>query len=40
MEHDTQAVRSGRPYVFTDLPRRRGLDDVIRFLIVNGGLRE
>lgn len=40
MEHDTRHVRSGRPYVFTDLPRRRGLDDVIRFLIINGGLGE
>ena len=40
MEHDTQAVRNGRPYVFTDLPRRRGLDDIVRFLIANGGLRQ
>ncbi|HUE46236.1 MAG TPA: urease accessory protein UreG [Aestuariivirgaceae bacterium] len=40
MERDTQAVRSGRPYVFTDLPRRRGLGDIVRFLIINGGLRE
>jgi urease accessory protein len=38
MEHDTRQARAGRPYVFTDLLRRRGLDDVIRFLSVNGGL--
>ena len=40
MEHDTQAARGRRPYVFTDLPRRRGLDEVIRFLTISGGLRE
>jgi urease accessory protein len=38
MEADTRQARAGRPYVFTDLLRRRGLDDVIRFLSVNGGL--
>ena len=39
MEADTRQARAGRPYVFTDLLRRRGLDDVIQFLSVNGGLR-
>ena len=39
MEDDTRAARAGRPYVFTDLLRQRGLHDVIHFLSVNGGLR-
>jgi urease accessory protein len=39
MEEDTRRARGIRPYVFTDLLRRRGLDDVIQFLSVNGGLR-
>ena len=39
MEADTRLARAGRPYVFTDLLRRRGLDDVIRFLSASGGLR-
>jgi len=38
MEEDTRRARGVRPYVFTDLLRRRGLEDVIQFLVVNGGL--
>ena len=40
MERDTQKVRGGRPYVFTDLPRREGLDKVIAFIEKAGGLAE
>jgi urease accessory protein len=38
METDTQKARSGRPYVFTDLLRQRGLMDVVNFIEKNGGL--
>jgi len=40
MEADTRQARAGRPYVFTDLLRRRGLDEVARFLVNSGGLRK
>jgi len=32
MEADTRNVRGGRPYVFTDLLRGKGLDEVIAFI--------
>lgn len=38
METDTRTVRDGRPYVFSDLLRRRGLDAIIDFIEVQGGL--
>jgi urease accessory protein len=38
MGEDTRVARGGRPFVFTDLPRRRGLDDGIGFLERAGGL--
>src|SRR5690606_11040403 len=38
MEADTQRVREGRPYVFTDMLRRDGLDEVIAFIEKAGGL--
>ena len=38
MESDTRRVRDGRPYVFTDLLRRTGLDEVIAFIETAGGL--
>lgn len=38
MEADTKQARAERPYVFTDLLRRNGLDDIIKFIEVNGGL--
>ena len=38
MEADTQRVREGRPYVFTDMLRRDGLDKVIAFIEKQGGL--
>jgi urease accessory protein len=39
MERDTRTVRGTRPYVFTDLLRRKGLDEVIAFIEKAGGLR-
>ncbi len=38
MESDTKKARSGRPYVFTDLLRLKGLEDVQNFIVKNGGL--
>ncbi len=32
MQRDTQAMRGERPFVMTDLHRRQGLDQVIRFI--------
>jgi urease accessory protein len=40
MEADTQRMRAGRPYVFTDMLRRKGLDRIVEFLEEAGGLRE
>lgn len=39
MEADTKRVRAGRPHVFTDLLRQKGLDAVIAFLEREGGLQ-
>lgn len=39
MESDTLVVRGGRPFVFTDLPRRHGLSQVMQFVETAGGLR-
>jgi urease accessory protein len=39
MESDTRRVREGRPFVFTDLLRRDGLDDIIAFIEKVGGLQ-
>jgi urease accessory protein len=38
MESDTQRMRAGRPYVFSDLLRRKGLDRIVAFLEETGGL--
>jgi urease accessory protein len=38
MEEDVKAVRAGRPFVFTDLRRRQGLERVVAFLREAGGL--
>ena len=38
MESDTQKVRAGRPYVFTDMLRQRGLETVVAFIEKQGGL--
>lgn len=39
MEADTKRVRAGRPHVFTDLLRQKGLPEVIAFLEREGGLQ-
>lgn len=39
MESDTQKVREGRPYVFTDLLRRESLDEIIGFIEKHGGFQ-
>jgi urease accessory protein len=38
MRTDTERVRSGRPFVFTDLLRRRGVETVVEFIVEEGGL--
>ena len=38
MRADTENARAGRPYVFCDLTRLKGVDEVIEFLIARGGL--
>jgi urease accessory protein len=38
MRGDTEKARAGRPYVFTDLTRLKGVETVIDFLAVQGGL--
>jgi urease accessory protein len=38
MESDTKAARGARPYVFTDLLRLKGVDQVVRFIEKQGGL--
>jgi urease accessory protein len=38
MEADTQRVREGRPYVFGDLLRREGVDEIVSFIEKMGGL--
>jgi urease accessory protein len=38
MESDTKKARAGRPYVFTDLLRLKGLDEVQNYIVKAGGL--
>lgn len=38
MEADAERQRGGRPFVFTDMRRQVGLDDIVRFIETNGGL--
>ena len=38
MRSDTLQQRGGKPFVFTDMRRRRGLPEIVSFLEVNGGL--
>jgi urease accessory protein len=39
MRQDAGRQRGERPFVFTDLSRTRGLDDVVSFIVESGGLR-
>ena len=38
MRSDTEKARGARPYVFTDLLRRTGLEEIIAFIEKSGGL--
>ena len=38
MQADAERMRAGRPFGFTDLPRGKGLDEVIAYIVENGGL--
>ena len=38
MERDAKTQRGERPFVFTDLHRLKGVDDVVRFIEKHGGL--
>jgi urease accessory protein len=38
MESDTQRMRPGRPYVFSNLKEKLGLEDIIAFIIDRGML--
>jgi urease accessory protein len=38
MEADTRRMRGQRPYVFTDLRRQSGVDEVVAFILKAGGL--
>jgi urease accessory protein len=40
MEADTRKVRGERPYIFTDLPRHKGVAEIIDFIVVRGGLAQ
>jgi urease accessory protein len=39
MGADAERVRGARPFVSTDLLRRKGLDEVMRFIEQVGGLK-
>ncbi|KAB0565556.1 urease accessory protein UreG [Brucella pituitosa] len=38
MQKDTERMRTGRPFAFTDLIRGKELDTVIDFIVENGGI--
>jgi urease accessory protein len=38
MESDTQRMRNGRPYFFTNLKNGEGVAGIISFIVENGGL--
>ena len=38
MERDTKTARGSRPYIFTDLLRKKGLDQIVAFIEKAGGL--
>jgi len=38
MEADTKRMRDGRPYVFADMRRRKGLERIVDFIETAGGL--
>jgi urease accessory protein len=38
MARDAEAGRAGRPYLFTDMRRGAGIEDVVAFIAESGGL--
>ncbi|MCO5058589.1 MAG: urease accessory protein UreG [Rhizobiaceae bacterium] len=38
MESDAKTARGAKPFAFTDLSRGRGVDEVVDFIALNGGL--
>lgn len=38
MESDAKTARGAKPFAFTDLSRGRGVDDIVDFIALNGGL--
>ena len=38
MESDAKTARGAKPFAFTDLSRGRGIDEIIDFIALNGGL--
>jgi urease accessory protein len=40
MKADTIRMRVGRPFVFTDLKRSKGVEEIARFIIEQGGLAQ
>jgi urease accessory protein len=38
MEEDTRRMRAGRPFVFTDMLRRKGVPEIVAFIEKAGGL--
>jgi len=39
MEHDAKVQRGGRPFVFTDLHRLKGVNEVVAYIEKQGGLK-
>jgi urease accessory protein len=39
MEADARRMRGQKPFAFTDLSRGRGVEEVVDFIVANGGLR-
>ena len=40
MERDARRMRGARPFLFTDLSRHQGVDDIARFIVERGGLAD
>ena len=38
MDHDARKMRGERPFVFSNLKKAQGLDDIIKFIITEGML--